>query len=124
MSMISMTCHAEDLILCLHPVVGKTNLRLQFNGDEWLTGTSIYCNQRTSMTLKQIKYKSVKDYPDRPSEFNIRWNEYLNGKVTGYYSVNLQGVNFYKAYYYNYKNKRKTYFESSVVNEIKDCDCN
>jgi hypothetical protein len=115
---------ANGLLLCLSGANGKINVMLSLDGDEWKKGQSKYCGQNTSMNLNQKKYFMLKSFKDHPSVFLIQWDEYLVGKKTGYYSVELQGANFYNGYYFNYRTKKKTMFSINTIESKEECSCN
>ena len=113
--------HASETVGCFS--AGKTNVKfLQISQDGLDIGYVKYEHSKSAIPLLFVKTEE-QDSADRPSSFTTDWNEMLNGKVNGYYTVMSQGARFYQFDYKSLKGKLTEFSENIGAYNDDRSDC-
>lgn len=118
---LSPLAHASETVGCFS--AGKTNVKfLQISQDGLDIGYVKYEHSKSAIPLLFVKAEE-QDSADRPSSFTTDWNEMLNGKVNGYYTVMSQGSRFYQFDYKSLKGKVTEFSENIGAYNDDRSDC-
>ena len=118
---LSFMAHASETVGCFS--AGKTNVKfVQISQDGLDVGYVKYEHSKSAIPLLFVKTEE-QDSADRPSSFTTDWNEMLNGKVNGYYTVMSQGARFYQFDYKSLKGKVTEFSENIGAYNDDRSDC-
>ncbi|KAA5934723.1 hypothetical protein F3I27_03670 [Pantoea sp. Bo_2] len=118
---LSFLAHASETVGCFS--AGKTNVKFfQISQDGLDIGYVKFEHSKSAIPLLFVKTEE-QDSTDRPSSFTTDWNEMLNGKVNGYYTVMLQGARFYQFDYKSLKGKVTEFSENIGAYNDDRSDC-
>lgn len=118
---LSFMAHASETVGCFS--AGKMNVKfVQISQDGLDIGYVKYEHSKSAIPLLFVKTEE-QDSADRPSSFTTDWNEMLNGKVNGYYTVMSQGARFYQFYYKSLKGKFTEFSENIGAYNDDRSDC-
>ncbi|MCW4782713.1 hypothetical protein [Enterobacter chuandaensis] len=119
---LSFLSHASETVGCFS--AGKTNVKFfQMTQDGLDIGYVKYEHAKSAIPLFFVKTEEEQDSADRPSSFTTDWNEMLNGKVNGYYTVMSQGARFYQFDYKSLKGKVTEFSENIGAYNDDRSDC-
>lgn len=118
---LSFMAHASETVGCFS--AGKMNVKfVQISQDGLDIGYVKYEHSKSAIPLLFVKTEE-QDSADRPSSFTTDWNEMLNGKVNGYYTVMSQGARFYQFDYKSLKGKVTEFSENIGAYNDDRSDC-
>lgn len=118
---LSFMAHASETVGCFS--AGKMNVKFVKISQEGLdVGYVKYEHSKSAIPLLFVKTEE-QDSADRPSSFTTDWNEMLNGKVNGYYTVMSQGARFYQFDYKSLKGKVTEFSENIGAYNDDRSDC-
>lgn len=118
---LSFMAHASETVGCFS--AGKMNVKfVQISQDGLDVGYVKYEHSKSAIPLLFVKTEE-QDSADRPSSFTTDWNEMLNGKVNGYYTVMSQGARFYQFDYKSLKGKVTEFSENIGAYNDDRSDC-
>lgn len=118
---LSFMAHASETVGCFS--AGKMNVKfVKISQDGLDIGYVKYEHSKSAIKLLFVKTEE-QDSADRPSSFTTDWNEMLNGKVNGYYTVMSQGARFYQFDYKSLKGKVTEFSENIGAYNDDRSDC-
>lgn len=79
------------------------------DNEDWDASYIKYGSKNKPINIYLQNIKVIDDEPSgRPLEFSRKYLEIIDGKISGEYVFNTQGVNFVEGYYKNYKTNKVT----------------
>lgn len=114
--------HASETVGCFS--AGKTNVKFfQMTQDGLNIGYVKYEYSKTAIPLFFVKSEEEENSVGRPLSFTTDWNEILNGKINGYYTVMSQGARFYQFDYKSLKGRVTKFSENLKAYNDEHSDC-
>lgn len=112
----------EYLVLnkhCLTSVDKKILLEwgsISIGNEDWDASYIKYGSKKKPIGIYLQHMKIIDDEPSgRPLEFSRKYLEIVDGKASGEYVFNTQGVNFVEGHYKNYKTNKVTNFSGDDI---------
>lgn len=103
---------------------GKTNVKfVQIDQDGVNLGYIKYQKAKVAIPLVYVSSTTEKNEEGDPEQFTIKWAEFINGKVNGYYTVMSQGARFYQIEYKSRTNAITSFVDNINAYNSDGTDC-
>lgn len=103
---------------------GKTNVKfVQIDQDGISLGYVKYQKSKVAIPLIYVSSTTEKNEEGGPDQFTIKWAEFINGKINGYYTVMSQGARFYQFEYKSRTNAITRFEDNTNAYNSDGTDC-
>lgn len=103
---------------------GKTNVKLvRFDQDGISLGYVKYQKSKVAIPLVYVSEVSEENEEGVPEQLTTKWAEFINGKISGYYTVMSQGARFYQFEYKSIADKITRFQDNTNAYNSDGTDC-